>query len=59
MHEKGQRGTVVTVLCDLGERYTDTYYDSQWLRSQKIDPVPWQRTVERFFATGKWQPPAQ
>lgn len=58
MYEKGERGTVVTVLCDRGERYEDTYYDEGWLRQQGIDYRPWQRTVKDFFATGDWTPPA-
>ncbi|TEW53731.1 PLP-dependent cysteine synthase family protein [Psychromonas sp. RZ22] len=31
MHEKGQKGSIVTLLCDRGERYANSYYDAQWV----------------------------
>ena len=31
MKEKGLTGSIVTVLCDGGERYANTYYDSNWV----------------------------
>src|SRR3546814_20589467 len=31
MHEAGRQGSIVTVLCDSGERYTQTYYNDDWL----------------------------
>ncbi|UCR88168.1 PLP-dependent cysteine synthase family protein [Mycetocola spongiae] len=38
MRGRGERGSVVTVLCDGGERYRDTYYDEAWLARSGIDP---------------------
>ncbi len=35
MQEKGQTGAIVTLMCDSGERYLDTYYDRDWV-SQNI-----------------------
>ncbi|MCP4188841.1 MAG: PLP-dependent cysteine synthase family protein [Gammaproteobacteria bacterium] len=35
MQEKGQAGSIVTLMCDSGERYLDTYYDQDWV-SQNI-----------------------
>ena len=32
MVQNGQKGSIVTLLCDSGERYLDTYYDSQWVQ---------------------------
>ncbi|RYJ24543.1 cysteine synthase B [Streptomyces sp. L-9-10] len=57
LHRRRERGTVVTVLCDSGERYLDTYYSDEWLDQQGIDFRPWVDTVERFFETGRWTPP--
>ncbi|MGB3291033.1 MAG: PLP-dependent cysteine synthase family protein [Burkholderiaceae bacterium] len=37
MHETGQRGSIVTVLCDSGERYTQTYYNDDWLTARGFD----------------------
>ncbi|WP_281496047.1 PLP-dependent cysteine synthase family protein [Marivita sp. S6314] len=31
MQDAGQRGSIVTLLCDSGERYLDTYYNPDWV----------------------------
>ncbi len=31
MQEKQQSGSIVTLMCDSGERYLDTYYDDGWV----------------------------
>lgn len=31
MHEAGQTGSIVTLLCDSGQRYLDTYYNNEWV----------------------------
>ncbi|NJP79609.1 PLP-dependent cysteine synthase family protein, partial [Streptomyces sp. AA8] len=33
----GSKGSVVTLLCDPGERYLDTYYSDTWLAGQGLD----------------------
>ncbi|GGD50998.1 PLP-dependent cysteine synthase family protein [Lacimicrobium alkaliphilum] len=33
MKASGKAGSIVTLLCDSGERYLDTYYNSQWVES--------------------------
>ncbi len=35
MQKQGQTGSIVTLMCDSGERYLDTYYDQDWV-SQNI-----------------------
>ena len=40
MRAAGQTGSIVTLLCDSGERYETTYYDDDWLRHCGLD---WQR----------------
>jgi cysteine synthase len=47
-------GSVVTLLCDGGDRYTNTYYDDGWLAAQGLDLAPDKETVERFLSTGEW-----
>jgi len=37
MRELGQRGSIVTLLCDSGERYSSTYFDDEWVAAQGID----------------------
>ena len=40
MKQKSQKGSVVSVICDGGERYFDTYYNDAWLAENglAIDP---------------------
>jgi cysteine synthase len=59
MRSDGETGSVVTLLCDGGERYTSTYYDDGWLAAQGIDITPYAATLSRFYDTGAWsEPPA-
>ncbi|WP_298671881.1 PLP-dependent cysteine synthase family protein [uncultured Sphingomonas sp.] len=44
MATAGERGSIVTLLCDGGERYGCTYYDDAWLAERGID---WHRAAER------------
>ncbi|MEH1123804.1 PLP-dependent cysteine synthase family protein [Micromonospora sp. CPCC 206061] len=50
----GDTGSVVTLLCDGGERYADTYYSDAWVAAQDLDLAPHRATVDRFLATGEW-----
>ncbi|MEO8889130.1 MAG: PLP-dependent cysteine synthase family protein, partial [Jatrophihabitantaceae bacterium] len=36
MHARGEQGSIVTLLCDGGERYAHTYFDDDWLAEQGI-----------------------
>lgn len=40
MADAGQAGSIVTILCDSGLRYAQTYYDDAWLEAQKLDWKP-------------------
>jgi len=57
MRRAGQTGSVVTLLCDGGERYAHTYYDDRWLADQGIDIAPYTQTLEKFAASGEWAEP--
>jgi cysteine synthase A len=37
MRERGERGAIVTIICDRGERYVQSYYDAVWLRAHGFD----------------------
>ncbi|GAB3212479.1 PLP-dependent cysteine synthase family protein [Marinactinospora thermotolerans] len=54
MLESGRRGSVVTLICDGGERYRHSYYDDEWVAAQGLDLRPYTATLERFLATGAW-----
>ena len=51
----GARGSVVTLLCDGGERYAHTYYSDDWVAGQGLDLAPHTATLRRFAATGEWR----
>ncbi|WP_199039009.1 PLP-dependent cysteine synthase family protein [Glycomyces salinus] len=40
MREAGRTGSVVTLLCDSGQRYRTSYFDDEWLDEQGIDLDP-------------------
>jgi cysteine synthase A len=53
MKAKGETGSVVTMLCDAGERYLDTYYNPEWIARQGLDLAPYNARLEHFMATGE------
>ena len=59
MRDEGQAGSVVTLLCDGGERYGHTYYDDDWLARQGLDVAPYTATLEKFATTGSWVEPVR
>jgi cysteine synthase len=59
MCQEGRPGSVVTLLCDGGERYAHTYYDDGWLAAQGIDIAPYRSTLEKFADTGEWVEPVR
>ena len=40
MMERGRTGSIVSVMCDGGDRYLDTYYQPEWVRAQIGDINP-------------------
>ena len=56
MIDKGETGSILTLICDSGERYLDTYYNAKWLAEHNLVLTPWRRQIEGFFATGRLAP---
>jgi cysteine synthase A len=54
MRADGLRGSVVTLICDGGERYADTYYSDEWVAGQALDLAPHRAVIDRFLRTGLW-----
>ncbi|QTG82051.1 PLP-dependent cysteine synthase family protein [Arthrobacter crystallopoietes] len=52
MINTGQQGSVVSLICDPGDRYLDKYYSDEWLVENKIDVGPYYRRLETFMNTG-------
>ena len=54
MTAAGERGSIVSLICDSGERYSHTLYNSEWLAGRQIDPGRWQRQLQTFVDSGTW-----
>jgi len=50
-------GSIVTLMCDGGARYTTTYDDDAWLNEQGIDITPYPPVVERAWDDQVWACP--
>jgi cysteine synthase A len=57
MHTRGETGSIVTLICDDGNRYLESYYSREWLAHKQIDIDPWLASYQRWFDSGQWQPP--
>ncbi|MEU4669163.1 PLP-dependent cysteine synthase family protein [Amycolatopsis sp. NPDC023774] len=55
MVAEGQAGSVVTLLCDGGDRYANTYYSDEWLAEQDIDIAPYRAKFDEFLLTGRFE----
>ena len=56
MRRHGEPGSVVSLICDSGERYADTYFNETWLAAQQLDPAPYVAMIESFLAGGAFAP---
>lgn len=50
----GRTGSVVTLLCDPGDRYLDKYYSDSWLEEQGLDIAPYAAAIDSLLETGVW-----
>jgi cysteine synthase len=54
MAAAGETGSVVTLICDSGERYIQSYYNDAWLAQRKVDLRPYRRQLQAFIERGEW-----
>ncbi|MET3808511.1 cysteine synthase A [Nakamurella sp. UYEF19] len=54
MIRAGRRGSIVSLICDGGERYANTYYNDEWVRAQGWDLTDPLAEVRTFLSTGAW-----
>ncbi len=52
MMAAGEEGSLVSLICDSGDRYTSTYYNPDWLEENQIDIAPYREMIETFLDTG-------
>ena len=48
MIDRGEKGSIVTLICDPGERYAGTYYDAGWIKEQGFDVQPYLAALDAF-----------
>ena len=52
LNAQNQEASVVSMICDGGERYLDTYYNDHWLEENGFDIAPYRNQLEEFYETG-------
>jgi cysteine synthase A len=50
LQEAGTAGSIVTLLCDGGERYRNTYFDDAWLADHGIDLAPYRDVLAQALS---------
>lgn len=53
MRRDKRQGSVVSLICDSGERYAGTYFNDAWLAEQEIDIAPHEAQISRTLLTGE------
>lgn len=48
MHVRGQAGSIVTLICDAGERYQDSYYNGAWVQERIGDTRAEAATIAKW-----------
>ncbi|UGT39239.1 PLP-dependent cysteine synthase family protein [Nocardia yamanashiensis] len=54
MISEGRKGSVVTLLCDGGDRYAGTYFNDDWVAGQGLSLTEPTAVIAEFIATGHW-----
>ena len=50
----GRSGSVVTLLADSGDRYSDTYFSDEWVAAQGLDPTGPAEALVEFERSCRW-----
>jgi hypothetical protein len=53
--DPADRGSVVTLLADSGDRYADTYFCDEWIKSQELDTSAPAAALTEFERSGHWE----
>lgn len=51
---RGERASIVTLICDSGDRYAQTYYSDDWVRAQRLDLAPYTEQLRAVLSSGSW-----
>ena len=55
MKAKNQKGSIVTMICDGGERYSNTYYNPTWVQQNQLNPEKYAPQIDAFLNEGNWE----
>jgi cysteine synthase len=53
MAKESEAGSIVTILCDDGERYRSTYFDDDWVSDKVPNYARHENALEEFFEKGR------
>lgn len=48
MKKENKAGSIVTMLCDSGERYNNTYYNDAWVKKNNINLEPYTEGLKKY-----------
>lgn len=51
---RGRTGSIVTLICDSGDRYSSTYGDDAWVAELGWELAPYRAALQRFVDSGEW-----
>lgn len=54
MQQQGQQGSVVSLICDGGERYQHSYYNDKWLADNGYDLTGYSNRLDSFYHSGQF-----
>lgn len=54
MHQRGESGAIVMIICDDGGRYRDNYYNSSWVQSAGLQYNERLQRLSTYWKTGRW-----
>ncbi len=57
MVSRGERGSVVSIICDSGDRYANTYYNEDWIKSQGFELETHMERIEKVARMALWIDP--
>jgi len=49
-------GSIVSLICDGGERYANTYYSDAWLADRNLDLTDQLALLSQVLVSGVWPP---
>jgi cysteine synthase A len=52
LNKQGESGSVVSMICDSGDRYLETYYSDGWLNQNGFNLTHYKENLEKFYRAG-------